>query len=432
MGKSRLARRSRGRGRGLGLCLDLDRERLVRPRRAVPVRAAVRAGHRRRARRRFRAATRASCCSRRAPTRPRCVGTAARSRLIARDAAFSGWEAEAVDVPDDPAETRAILAEVAAAYVERLLDTDGPRVVVLDDLHWLDPSSAGMVELLVERPPRSSRSSSWPTTRPGVGPELGGARPRRASRPGRPGTRRDGAARDDGRARRARRGRRPSDPRPDRRATPCSSARPSAPRSRTAPSSCATGGWCSSNRRPAPAADPARRARRAASTASMSRHATSWRRVGHRASASGWPSSRTCSGEPIAPGRSTGSSTPRSIVPSTATGTWRFSHPLVHDAAYAGHAGIAPAAAPRPARRPAGGGRRPSRSRRSRSIARPPAMRRGAIPLLVEAATAALAVGRRRRGGGFWRNAAELATEPRRRSPGSARAADAALEAARG
>lgn len=68
---------------------------------------------------------------------------------IARDAAFSGWEDEASNMPDDPAETSAILAEVATTYIERLVATDGPRVVILDDVHWVDPSSAGMVELLV-------------------------------------------------------------------------------------------------------------------------------------------------------------------------------------------------------------------------------------------------------------------------------------------
>jgi adenylate cyclase len=67
---------------------------------------------------------------------------------MARDAAFSGWEAERLDVPDDPAETAAILAEVATAYLDRLLETDGPRVIVLDDIHWLDASSVGMVELI--------------------------------------------------------------------------------------------------------------------------------------------------------------------------------------------------------------------------------------------------------------------------------------------
>lgn len=70
---------------------------------------------------------------------------------IARDAAFSGWEAEAAHVPADPAETTAALAEVAERYIDRLLDVSGPRVVVIDDLQWLDPSSDGMVELLVDR-----------------------------------------------------------------------------------------------------------------------------------------------------------------------------------------------------------------------------------------------------------------------------------------
>ncbi len=68
---------------------------------------------------------------------------------IARDAAFSGWEEEASNTPSDPAEIAAALTEVAARYVQRLLEERGPRVVVVDDLHWLDHSSAGMVEVLV-------------------------------------------------------------------------------------------------------------------------------------------------------------------------------------------------------------------------------------------------------------------------------------------
>jgi adenylate cyclase len=68
---------------------------------------------------------------------------------IARDAAFSGWEEEAAHVPDDPGEVTANLAEMATAYIDRLMTTGGPCVLVLDDIHWLDPSSVGMVELLV-------------------------------------------------------------------------------------------------------------------------------------------------------------------------------------------------------------------------------------------------------------------------------------------
>jgi adenylate cyclase len=70
---------------------------------------------------------------------------------IARDAAFSGWEAESADTPVDPAEVTATLQEVAARYVDRLLETTGPRVIVIDDLHWLDPSSVGLVEIVVDR-----------------------------------------------------------------------------------------------------------------------------------------------------------------------------------------------------------------------------------------------------------------------------------------
>lgn len=69
---------------------------------------------------------------------------------IAREAAFTGWEAEAAHMPSDPAEIAATLAEVASRYLGRLMASDGPRVVVVDDLHWVDPSSVGMVDLLVE------------------------------------------------------------------------------------------------------------------------------------------------------------------------------------------------------------------------------------------------------------------------------------------
>jgi adenylate cyclase len=70
---------------------------------------------------------------------------------IARDAAFSGWEAEAADTPGDPAEVTATLQEVAGRYVDRLFETTGPRVIVIDDLHWLDASSVGLVDIVVER-----------------------------------------------------------------------------------------------------------------------------------------------------------------------------------------------------------------------------------------------------------------------------------------
>ena len=68
---------------------------------------------------------------------------------IAREAAFSGWEAEAPLVPPDPRDVAQAVRSVAVRYIERLLETGGPRVVVVDDLHWLDPSSAGIFEELV-------------------------------------------------------------------------------------------------------------------------------------------------------------------------------------------------------------------------------------------------------------------------------------------
>ena len=75
---------------------------------------------------------------------------------IARDAAFSGWEEEAPLVPADPALVAEAIHELAGRYASRLVDVSGPRIVFIDDLHWLDPSSAGMVDALVrvtgERP----------------------------------------------------------------------------------------------------------------------------------------------------------------------------------------------------------------------------------------------------------------------------------------
>lgn len=68
---------------------------------------------------------------------------------MARDAAFSGWEAEQALVPPDPADIAAALRSLSLGYLDRLLELDGPRVIVVDDLHWLDPSSAGIFEEIV-------------------------------------------------------------------------------------------------------------------------------------------------------------------------------------------------------------------------------------------------------------------------------------------
>ena len=69
---------------------------------------------------------------------------------MARDASFSGWEAEAALAPIDPVEVAASIRSLARAYLERLIELDGPRVIVVDDLHWLDPSSAGIFGELVD------------------------------------------------------------------------------------------------------------------------------------------------------------------------------------------------------------------------------------------------------------------------------------------
>jgi adenylate cyclase len=68
---------------------------------------------------------------------------------IAREAAFSGWEAEAPFAPTDPSEVRSVVLDASMRYLRRLAETLGPRVVVIDDLHWADRSSMPTIEQLV-------------------------------------------------------------------------------------------------------------------------------------------------------------------------------------------------------------------------------------------------------------------------------------------
>jgi class 3 adenylate cyclase len=68
---------------------------------------------------------------------------------VAREAAFSGWEAEAELVPPDRADVARDIRAATVRYFERLIELDGPRILVVDDLHWLDPSSAGVFEEVV-------------------------------------------------------------------------------------------------------------------------------------------------------------------------------------------------------------------------------------------------------------------------------------------
>jgi adenylate cyclase len=74
-------------------------------------------------------------------------------------------------VPPDPADVARDLRSVANRYIERLIELDGPRVIVIDDLHWLDRSSAGIFEELVRRTEMlplallvGSRPDSWPAS----------------------------------------------------------------------------------------------------------------------------------------------------------------------------------------------------------------------------------------------------------------------------
>ena len=68
---------------------------------------------------------------------------------IARDADFSGWEDEAPLVPADPADVADAIDDLASRYAARLVEVSGSRLIFVDDLHWLDPSSAGMVGAVV-------------------------------------------------------------------------------------------------------------------------------------------------------------------------------------------------------------------------------------------------------------------------------------------
>jgi adenylate cyclase len=85
---------------------------------------------------------------------------------IARDAAFSGWEEEAPLVPVEPVAVAAAIREMATRYMARLLEVSGPRIIFVDDLHWLDPSSSGLIDEIV-RMTRSAPLMIVIGTRPG-------------------------------------------------------------------------------------------------------------------------------------------------------------------------------------------------------------------------------------------------------------------------
>ena len=95
---------------------------------------------------------------------------AAAIAAVARDAAFSGWEAEIPGAPTDPAEIAGGVAETVVAYLRALADLRGPRVAVVEDLHWLDRSSEAAVDALV-RLAESVPFVVLVTVRPGGLPE---------------------------------------------------------------------------------------------------------------------------------------------------------------------------------------------------------------------------------------------------------------------
>ena len=68
---------------------------------------------------------------------------------VARDAAFSGWEADIPSAPTDPVEVAGGIGETVEAYIRALAALRGPRVAVVEDLHWLDRSSEVAVGALV-------------------------------------------------------------------------------------------------------------------------------------------------------------------------------------------------------------------------------------------------------------------------------------------
>ncbi|MFI5225196.1 MAG: AAA family ATPase [Candidatus Limnocylindrales bacterium] len=92
---------------------------------------------------------------------------------LARDARFSGWEADAARVPADPAQVRADLGDVTERYLRRLVEALGPRALVVDDLHWMDESSGPLLDRLV-RTVADLPVVVFVTSRPGPRPDWAG------------------------------------------------------------------------------------------------------------------------------------------------------------------------------------------------------------------------------------------------------------------
>ena len=148
VGKTRLLV-GRGAGTPRRLRMELDRERLVRSGGAVPLGSVVRPDHRRRARRGFGFVS-APAHLHEGHRQPTPTGMAVRSRRSpATRPSPAGSPRRSTCPPTRPSWPRP-WSEVAQVYLERLLSSEGPRVIIVDDLHWLDPSSFGMIEEAVD------------------------------------------------------------------------------------------------------------------------------------------------------------------------------------------------------------------------------------------------------------------------------------------
>ena len=326
---------------------------------------------------------------------------------IARDAAFSGWEEEAPLVPVDPAEVARSIRDLAERYVDRLLEVAGPRIIVVDDLHWLDPSSAGMIDVMV-RATASRPLVLVVGTRPG--PSSGSAALESLERIVLTGldeveTRQLAAALAGTEID-------PSDARQlhERTAgnplfiTETVRALLDDPSPRTAPGRLALGDGDAAKGMPMTL-----RALLGARIDALSDEARTVLRV---ASVIGMmfrePVVADILGEPVQPDLYARLAEASLIVAVDRAGGWRFSHPLIHDAAYAGllgstrrrlHARVADLLAARTGRGGIG------------AIARHRAAAgddERAVPMLAEAAEEALAVGAPAEAASFWTAAADL------------------------
>jgi class 3 adenylate cyclase len=356
---------------------------------------------------------------------------------MARDAAFSGWEEEARLVPTDPAQVADALQELAGHYASRLVEVSGPRLIIADDLHWLDPSSAGMLDALV-KVSATTALAIVAGTRPGRTPAdatIKGVERVRLSGLDEPETRELAAV-----VAGAQLG--PSD---GRRLHQRTAGNPlfitETVRAIFGPGGAAGSGGSGASGGPAdgrlpddggtvrPGLPMTLRALLGARIDGLSEEARTVLRVASVVGVSfSEPVVAEVLGDPIEAEIYAGLAGASLIVPLDAADEWRFSHPLIHDAAYWGllgsarrrlHARVADLLEAADGRRSTG------------AVARHRAAagdRERAVPLLVQAAEDASAVGAAAEAASFWTEAADLG-QPGPETEGYRQRARAALEA---